>query len=866
MIKKKISIFLSVMILSTTFCCTNVYANPIDAGDYSIIPAGLANECDVTTFIEPSDPTINGTDVIKNVENGISNIVIDLEVSENAIWSLYSDQDCLQEISNKSMDLNVGENTSYIKVTAQDNVSTKIYKVIITRESENTEKTVGDYVIIDSDNGVEIKDYIGNSTDVTIPDTLDGKTVLKIGDFAFMDKNLTSVIIPNTVTDIGDEAFRYNNLINVKLGDNLKNIAKYAFYGKREDQTVGNQLTNLEIPDSVVNIGESAFDSNAIKYLKIGKGVIKIEQEAFEDNRLESIEIPDSVTEIGEAAFADNNLTNIKIGNGVVKIEQEAFSYNLLENLEIPDNVTEIGEAAFAGNKLTKIKIGNGLTKIGESVFAENQLVSIIIPLNVDLEENTIENGFKKYYDSKNKKDGEYKYNNGDWELKIKSKSKSNNSSSFESETINVSNLTTSKNEGVEIIVNGKRELAGKANTITENNRVITTIVIDQNKIEEKLKKEVNGSIITIPVNIKSDSVYGELNGQMIKTMDDKKDLIEIKTDNANYIIPAHQINIDNISKQLGENIELKNIKVKIGISKAPIDTINTIENIAKKENLTIVTPSLEFLITCDYGNKKIDIKKFDAYVERYILIPDGVDISKVTTAMRLEEDGTISSVPTNISQIDGKYYAKINSLTNSIYFIVWNPVEFRDIENHWAKDAINDMGARMAVEGIDKETFLPNRNITRAEFATFIVKSFGLKTENKSNIFQDVSENDRYSKYINVAAEYGIVGGYSNHLFKPESYITREEAMSIITRAINFTKLNDKVLDKDKNLKPLKFNDSSNISKFAKESVDFCISSGIVRGKTDKLIAPKDFITRAEATVIIQRILQTSNLINNNK
>jgi hypothetical protein len=49
--------------------------------------------------------------------------------------------------------------------------------------------------------------------------------------------------------------------------------------------------------------------------------------------------------------------------------------------------------------------------------------------------------------------------------------------------------------------------------------------------------------------------------------------------------------------------------------------------------------------------------------------------------------------------------------------------VEFSDAADHWAKDAINDMGSRMVVTGIENNNYAPDRNITRAEFAAIMVR-----------------------------------------------------------------------------------------------------------------------------------------------
>ena len=85
---------------------------------------------------------------------------------------------------------------------------------------------------------------------------------------------------------------------------------------------------SIELPDSVTEIGESAFG---------------------DCSSLTSIELPDSVTEIGYSAFYGcNSLTSIKLPNSVTKIDKWAFEdCNSLTSIELPDSVTEIGESAF---------------------------------------------------------------------------------------------------------------------------------------------------------------------------------------------------------------------------------------------------------------------------------------------------------------------------------------------------------------------------------------------------------------------------------------------------------------------------------------------------------------------------------------
>ncbi|WP_189032613.1 S-layer homology domain-containing protein [Paenibacillus albidus] len=74
--------------------------------------------------------------------------------------------------------------------------------------------------------------------------------------------------------------------------------------------------------------------------------------------------------------------------------------------------------------------------------------------------------------------------------------------------------------------------------------------------------------------------------------------------------------------------------------------------------------------------------------------------------------------MPTKIVVIDGKPYAQINSLTNSVYSVIYSPITFADVNTHWAKEAVNDMGSRLVIDGSGEGSFEPGRDITRAEFA----------------------------------------------------------------------------------------------------------------------------------------------------
>ncbi|OXM88365.1 S-layer homology domain-containing protein [Paenibacillus rigui] len=415
---------------------------------------------------------------------------------------------------------------------------------------------------------------------------------------------------------------------------------------------------------------------------------------------------------------------------------------------------------------------------------------------------------------------------------------------------------------GVDILVNGKAESAGTAVTSKRNEQSVTTIIVDRAKLEEKLAAEGQHATVTIPVYSQSDVVIAELTGQMIKSMEDKQAILVLKTDQAAYTLPAQQINIASLSDKLGKSVALQDIKLQIEIAEPTAGTIQMAEHAAAKGTFTLVVPPVDFTIRAVYGGTSTEASAFSAYVERTIALPAEVDPNKITTGTVVDPDGTVRHVPTKIVAIDGKYYAKVSSLTNSTYAIVWHPLEFKDVSNHWAKNTANDMGSRMIIDGTGDSLFSPDRDITRAEFAAILVRGLGLKPENGASPFSDVNTADWYNGAIHTAYAYQLINGFEDGTFRPNDRITREQAMVIVAKAMTITNLKSKLPSQsaDETLRP--YTDAANASGWAKNGIADSVQSGIVAGRSGTELAAGAYITRAEVAVIIQRLLQKSDLI----
>lgn len=167
------------------------------------------------------------------------------------------------------------------------------------------------------------------------------------------------------------------------------------------------------------------------------------------------------------------------------------------------------------------------------------------------------------------------------------------------------------------------------------------------------------------------------------------------------------------------------------------------------------------------------------------------------------------------------------------------------DISGHWAKDSILKLTNAGVVSGYPDGTFKPNNTVTRAEFTVMLVKALNLETR-VGKTFNDT--NSHWAKdSISTAAAHGIISGYDENTFGPDDLITREQVAVIIARAAQLETGTDE----------LTFTDSKAISSWAKPGVAAAFKGKFITGYPDHSFRAQGKTTRAEAAVIIGKLLK---------
>ena len=229
-----------------------------------------------------------------------------------------------------------------------------------------------------------------NLRSVTLPESL-----VEVGSGCFERCGITSIEIPSTLTTIPYECFRdCSSLSSVTLNEGLETIGLGAFWGCTS-------LTEIVVPDSVTDIDEHAFPSNAriiyngnLSGYPWGGQEPPLQVRLINSNGVEGFadfevddngvwDVSDNISNYSE----DGNIKQFIVPEGVSGITNSNDSYcpceylNVAESIVLPQSLTSIGSYSFNSCEMVSINIPNGVTYIGNSTFQDcTHLSGITIP------------------------------------------------------------------------------------------------------------------------------------------------------------------------------------------------------------------------------------------------------------------------------------------------------------------------------------------------------------------------------------------------------------------------------------------------------------------------------------------------------
>jgi hypothetical protein len=365
---------------------------------------------------------------------------------------------------------------------------------------------------------------------------------------------------------------------------------------------------------------------------------------------------------------------------------------------------------------------------------------------------------------------------------------------------------------------------------------------INTSDVESLLgKKEVNTNFVNINIEnevlIEKDALLNlvssgngivvESNNVMFKLPDET--LSEIKgSDVKIQIVPVDE-QTDPVTPDNGSHTIVTGTAVDINIL-----NVNTDKNINSFDNRITIYISLE-----GKDLDTIDTRKLGVYYW-------GID-KETNEPVWLYAGG-------NYNKETKMLEVTINHLTR---FLIMDYIrEFSDVpDGHEAKDFIDVLAARHITIGMGNNIFGIGREMTRAQYATFMVRALNIEKREYEGIFTDVKENEWYSLPVEAAYRSEIIKGRGNGIFDPDSSVTKEEMAVMLIRA--YENITGQVVEYEESTA---LEDSQEISEWAFESVYKADELSMIERDENNFFKPKENGKRelmARALVILLELLE---------
>ncbi|WP_089153323.1 Ig-like domain-containing protein [Paenibacillus rubinfantis] len=412
------------------------------------------------------------------------------------------------------------------------------------------------------------------------------------------------------------------------------------------------------------------------------------------------------------------------------------------------------------------------------------------------------------------------------------------------------------------ILGTGAAQVSGGS---TQNGQIVNKYTLDNGKLQESFKYLANNNVnsrmlvFEVPSSEKAALVAAPMAGFMDLYNSGKTGSFAVKYGNVLYEVPVEKIPYAELSRSLmADTLNSVNLLVEL-------ETVsrNQLPSAGATGSVTITPLADPVQVSVSAFNTSSPQNDVDVSHKGQIHYRLSGQASVADQASLVQYDvsnRTLAHLPSSTTGSGGMLLFEGTTSGNALIGPVIGYSYFTDTTKHWAKNDIAELTNKLIVGPRSSgSNFEPEKNITRAEFAVFIAKGLGLAgDETNARRFPDVSSGTT-AAYIGAAAKAGIINGNADGTFKPNSNITREQMALMMVRAMEYAGY-DTSMNGASTATLTKFKDAAKIQ--SKDTVAKAVKEGIIQGVSTNTFQPQGNATRAQAAVMLKRVLDKLNYI----
>lgn len=332
---------------------------------------------------------------------------------------------------------------------------------------------------------------------------------------------------------------------------------------------------------------------------------------------------------------------------------------------------------------------------------------------------------------------------------------------------------------------------------------------------------------------------------------------LEIKTDNdAEAIAYIDRSSINDLTKKstaqfkvssplgevtLPETIQapLSKQQLKVRFNKVDKKDVAPVDQVLKNDSQ---------IIDVDLTVNKLPLKTFEKPISLSIPYSAGQDLQDELVVYHLLEDGTSEKI---FGEYDPtKKMVTFKTAHLSKFFVKPEKTAYDDVaKDKWSKSAIDHLSAYGIIKGKEPYYFMPEEQVTRAEFATMLSRLMAVMPQNKTGgiqkkAFNDIQEKEWYSESVKTVCKNGWMQGKGQNRFDPNGFITQQEIACVISKIMieNGYELPSSIYDGD-----------SETAEWAKPSVLLLEETGINNKLANGGFKSTKKATREELAVLLE-------------